>query len=341
MQTSKKCALWGIAAIALLAIAASGKAWAAQSSGDASRPATQGSNSSRPELNLEIEIPNVEDDALHAKVPGANDPWPEVNLNVVVLSKQGAPQTVDVSGFQLFEDKAERPLHFRGSADSPVSLGLLIDSSHSMEKRGPAISALVTTIVKALPAGSEAMAVLFDEEAYLDLPFTPASEIDYAFLDRVNAHGGTALNDAVVVAEKYFATHARYARRAMILLSDGGDNASKSDLGDILPSLQWPGAPTFYSFHIPDSQASGADARFGRIAMEILAKEGGGVAFTPKEKDFASAAARLADMIRSQYVLHFTAADPARDGKAHKLEVRLPIKDVQIHALPVYYAPAN
>jgi hypothetical protein len=60
---------------------------------------------------------------------------------------------------------------------------------------------------------------------------------------------------------------------------------------------------------------------------------------TPKEKDFASSVTHLYDVIRSQYVLAFTVADPARDGKTHKLEVRLPTKDLQIHTLPVYYAP--
>jgi Ca-activated chloride channel family protein len=341
MQTSKKCASWSLATIVLLIVAAGGKALSAQSSGDATRPATQGSNNSRPELNLDIEIPNVEDDALHAKAPAANDSWPEVNLNVVVLDKQGAPQTVEVSGFQLFEDKSERPLHFRGSADSPVSLGLLIDASQSMDKRKPAVSAAVITIVKALPVGSEVTAVSFDEEAHLDLPFTPVSSADLSFLDHMNAHGGTALNDAVVVAEKYFAAHARFARRAMVLLSDGDDNASKLFLGDIMPSLQWPGAPMFYSLIVLDPEDSGAQARHARVAMELLANGGGGIAFLPKGKNFASAAAQLGDAIRSQYVLRFTAADPARDGKPRKLEVRLPAKDMRIHALPVYYAPAN
>jgi Ca-activated chloride channel family protein len=312
MHTWKRGALWGVATIALLAVSASGKPLSGQSDA-ASRPAT----------------------------PVANDSWPEVNLNVVVLDKQGVPQKVNEREFQLFEDDAERPLHFLGSADSPVSLALIIDTSGSMYNRQGSITAAVHAILNGLPNGSEVMAVLFADEAFLDLPFTPASGIDYSFLDRLNARGGTTLYDTVVEAEKYFAAHARYVRRAIVLISDGGDNSSHSPRADAIRSLQWPGAPTLYSLHLPDTEVSGVGTRHGKLAMELFAKAGGGVSFTPKEKDFAPAIARLADMIRSQYVLHFTTADPARDGRAHKLEVRLPIKDVEVHALPVYCAPAK
>jgi hypothetical protein len=78
----------------------------------------------------------------------------------------------------------------------------------------------------------------------------------------------------------------------------------------------------------------------GLINMKFLAKEGGGIDFN-LDPDPASTAAQIAAAIRSQYVLQFTAADPARDGKKHKLVLRLPIKDVEIHAIPEYFAPAK
>jgi len=313
MQTWKRGALWSLAAITLLAVAAGGKSSLGQSSGDASRPAA----------------------------PAVNKSWPEVNLNVVVLDKQGAPQTIDEQKFQLFEDGSERPLEFRTTADSPVSVALLIDTSGSMYNRRGSITATVNAIVKGLPSSSEVMVISFNETAYVNLRFTPVAQADFSFLSRLDTRGGTALFDTIVATEKYFAAHARYARRAIVLLSDGGDNASHLALGAAIRSLQWPGAPTFYSFLLPPTFVSGAETRHDKLAIENLAKAGGGVALTPKEEDFAPAVTRLADMIRSQYVLTFTAADPARDGNAHKLEVRLPVKDVQIHALPVYYAPAQ
>ena len=312
MQTSKKCASWSLATIVLLIVAAGGKALFAQNSGDAPRPAT----------------------------PAANDPWPEINLNVVVLNKQGAPQTLEVSGFQLFEDKSERPLHFRGSADSPVSLALLIDSSGSIFKHKDAIIAAVKAIVKGLPDGSEVTAVLFTDIAFLDLPFTAASKVDFSFLDRLQARGPTALYDAVVATEDHMLAHAKFARRSLVILSDGIDNASHVPRGEVFRKMEQPGAPVVYSCLLSKAQILQSELMAGRINMSFLAKRGGGTDFY-LDPDPESTAAKIADAIRSQYVLHFTAADPARDGKAHKLEVRLPAKDLQIHALPLYYAPAQ
>jgi len=313
MQTWKRRASWVPAAIVILAIASGGKAPAGQSRNDTTHPA----------------------------VPVADPSWPEVNLNVVVLDRKDAPQSIDEHQCQLFEDGAERRLEFRGSPDSPISVALIIDSSGSMYKRRDLVIAAVHAMVKALPEGSEVAAVLFADQSYLDLPFTPVSKVDFSFLDRLNPRGGTAFYDAVVATEKYFGAHAGYVRRALVLVSDGVDNSSHSRLEDAIRSLQWPGAPAIYSLYGYDKWASYAEIEHGHRTMEALAKAGGGAAFTPRDKDFVTTSVALAAVIRSQYVLRFTAADPARNGKAHKLEVRLPIRDTQILALPLYYAPTR
>ncbi len=313
MLTRKPAAWWAATLIALLTIASGATALRAQSSTDTPVP----------------------------EPPVIDKTWPDVNLNVVVINKQGVPQTIDEPQFQLFEDGVERPLQFRGSPDSPVSLAFLIDCSGSMFHRQGSIAAAVHAILNDLPNGSEVMEICFSDEAFLDLPFTPVSGIDYSFLDHMDARGGTALYDAVVVGEKYFAARARYVRRAVVLISDGGDNLSHSKKADAIRSLQWPGAPTLYSFLLPDTEVSGVRTQHDKVAMDLFAKAGGGVLFTPKEKDFESAIARLAEMIRSQSVLYFTAANPARNGVAHKLDVRLPDKDLEIRAIPEYFAPAR
>ena len=135
--------------------------------------------------------------------------WPQVDLNVVVSDKHGVPQKIDEQEFRLFENGAERQLQFRGSPDSPVSLALLVDSSGSVFKSKDAIITAVKAIVNGLPEGSEVTAVLFADEAFLDLPFTPASKVDFSFLDRLQAHGGTTLYDAMVATEEHVIQHAK------------------------------------------------------------------------------------------------------------------------------------
>lgn len=266
--------------------------------------------------------------------------WPEVTLNLVVLDKSGAPQNIDEEAFHLFEDRAERPLRFPAAADSPVSLALLIDASGSTYKRKPAIVSAVAAIIKALPADSEVMATSFTDRAYLEFPFSPVSKVDLSFMDRIPAAGPTALYDALVATEQYFVANAKYPRRSLVILSDGEDNASHDPIGMAYGTLAWPGAPLVYPCLIAKANYLERERGAGLIRMKFLAKRSGGKMFE-LDADPAAAAAQIAAAIRSQHVLQFTAADPAHDGKLHKLEVRVPVKEVQIHVLPAYLSPSK
>jgi VWFA-related protein len=267
--------------------------------------------------------------------------WPEVNLNMLVLDKSGAPQKIDEQAFQLFEDRVERPLRFPAAADSPVSVALLIDSSGSIYKRKAEIVSAVTAIIKALPVDSEVAAVLFANQAYLDLPLTPVSKVDFSFLDRLQPNGRTSLLDAVIATEDYLGGNAKYARRALVILSDGEENASDNKATTALRGILLPGASTIYACRVRNPRRTLNDlteSARGHKMLEFLAYIGGGPTLDIEPDPVAAAAQIVAD-IRSQYVLQFTDAEPARDGKEHKLEVRLPVKDVQIHVSPAYFAP--
>jgi Ca-activated chloride channel homolog len=312
MQTGQKRASWGIGLIVLLTLA-----------GDANRMDGQ-------------DHPLPSEPAITA----IDRAWPDVNLNVMVLDKSGAPQKIDEQAFQLFEDHTERPLRFPAAADSPVSLALVIDSSGSTYKRKLEVVSAVSAIVKALPADSEVMATSFAGVVFLEFPFTPASKVDFSFMDRVPAAGPTALYDALAETEDYFVANAKYPRRALIVLSDGENNASQVSIRTAFGMMERPGAPIVYPCLIAKASYLQPEAGAGRINMNFLAKRGGGLTFNLSPGPTATAAEIVA-AIRSQYVLQFTSADPAHDGKQHKLELRLPIKDVKIYGLPAYFAPAR
>lgn len=312
MQIGKRSASWSASLTVLLTLAAGTKGLAGQHIGEASVPST----------------------------PAVDSSWPDVNLNVVVLDKQGVPQKVDERKFQLFEDGAERPLRIQGSPDSPVSLALMIDSSGSVFKRKDAIIAAVKAIVKAMPDGSEVAVVDFSDKPYLDLPFTTVSKVDFSFLDRLHYAGPTELYDALFATENLIITRAKYARRALVILSDGQDNASHVSRRNDYWKMEQPDAPVVYACVTSKANVLQSERMAGHINMRYLAKEGGGIEVN-LDPDPEAAAAQIADAIRSQYILQFTTADPTRTGKARKLRVRLPDKDVQIHALPVYFAPAK
>lgn len=270
-------------------------------------------------------------------VSAADRFWPDVSVNVVVLDKQGAPQTIDEKSFRLYEDGAERTLHFPVQGDTRISLGLLIDFSGSTYERKPEIVSAANAILRALPAESEIVVVDFSYAAFIDLPFTPVSKADLSVLDKVQPRGLTTLWDSVIATETYFAAYAKYPRRALVILSDGEDNASQASKGTAIRKLEQLGAPVVYSCRIHDKSTLAESIR-GSENLKFLAKEGGGMEFN-LGPDPASTAAQIVAVVRDQYVLQFTAANTTRDGRSHKLKVQVPDKDMQVRFLPTYFAP--
>ena len=268
---------------------------------------------------------------------------PEIHLNVLAVDKTSQPQTsLSPSVFHVFEDGIERPITSIAASDAPVSLALLIDCSNSMSEKHGVIKAVATAVTQTMPPGSEVMAVTFNERAWLDLPFTPTESAPLSFLDHLEANGGTALTDAIITSEYYFRDHVRNARRALIVFSDGMDNASSSTFVDASRSLQWPGAPTVYFARLPDPSVDGFEKRFSKRVTEVLASAGGGLALVPgKNQDPTDFGVKIAELIRSQYVLTFTTSDPEFKEISHKVDIRLADNSLKFKLLfqPSYSAP--
>jgi len=272
------------------------------------------------------------------------DPWPRINLNVVALDKSGSSYpNAPASEFRILEDNADRPIESVGAPDAPISAAFVIDTSGSMYRQQPAISAIVTAVAQALPPRSEIMAIEFSEQPHVEQVLAPAAGNDLSVLRHLDARGGTAVLDAVIETESLLAKQAHYPRRALILVGDGGDNCSTHSIDEASRALQRPGAPSLYSFVLTPIVRNGTNpAEQGERVMKSLVRMSGAVVFSPhKERDFAPAITALVAAVRSQYVVTFNAADASRDGSRHTLEVRLPVRNLSIYGLPSFYAPEN
>jgi hypothetical protein len=278
--------------------------------------------------------------------PLAYKTWPEVNLNALVTDKHGIPQTVDPHGFQLSEDGAERPLRLPAAADSPISLAFLIDFSGSTFEHTAEIVSAVKTIVHSLPAESEVTVTdVSSGLPFLDVPLTAASRADLSVLDKLKPNGSTALWDTLLATEDYFAAEAKFPRRAIVIFSDGLDNASSVAIGTAYTKMEQPGAPLVYTCFV--SKIVYLPSRYGRLNLKRLAKDGGGLEFEfntdlrvdPDSAAAAAVGAKIAAAINHQSVVQFTAANTTRDGKPRKLKLQLPDKDQQVHSLATYFAP--
>jgi Ca-activated chloride channel family protein len=266
--------------------------------------------------------------------------WPKVDLNVLVVDKSGQPPApLDKSAIHVFEDGVERPIESMTSDDLQVSLALLIDTSGSTYGDRKTIVGVVTAVIKFLPPGSEVMAVLFADKAFIDLPFTPAAPPPLAFLDRLDSRGPTAFYEALVATENYIAAKAKNSRRALVVLSDGSDNDSTLNLAQTIRRIeQQQSAPTLYFVGTPEPRAHFDEKIHSRRVIRLQTSQVGGFEIVPeKNEDAATLSTRITALIRSQYVLTFTAARAAPDERFRKLEVRVDRANLEGHAVSGYF----
>jgi hypothetical protein len=265
-----------------------------------------------------------------------------VILNVLVDVKKGATVTATVSPLEIVvEDGAPQKIESIAGPGTPVSLCLLIDVSGSMKTKQSEVRDAAAALVKSLPQGSEVMVSTFAEKLSLVLPFTPATEVDLSIFGRLQHGVRTALNDAMVITEPYFVHLARFPRRALVLITDGGDNASRHGASDAIRSMEMPSSPFAYVLEIVDPEAPTPEERMS--AADSFSSAGAFIVKFSVAKDLPKGATEISQCIDRQYALSYRSALAAPDKRLHKIEVRLSEPDprIKIESLPGYYIPSH
>jgi Ca-activated chloride channel homolog len=224
------------------------------------------------------------------------------------------------AAFSVYEDGRPRSIAFFQDDDTPVTVGLLIDSSGSMVSRRKAVIAAGMAFAESSRADDEMFTIAFNEKVWRGLPDGQAFTSDHTelheALNRSGARGQTALFDAVDAGLRQLDEGAR-ARKVLIVVSDGGDNASHTSFDHVLDAALRHDV-VIYTVGIYD--ADDGDARPG--VLKDLASATGGEAFFPKTiDDVQPALERIARDIRSSYTIGYV---PPTDGPAgHKHTVRV------------------
>ncbi len=270
--------------------------------------------------------------------------WPEIHLNVLALDKARHPVgSLGKADFQVKQDGVSQTIQSVSGQDAPVSLALMIDVSASTYQHRQQIAEAAIALVKGLPPGSEVMAVLFADEGFLDVPFAPVSAIDPEYVIRhLESKGGTALFDSLIAANGYFASHAHERRRAMVLIGDGGEDASGKTMNDAAHAMLTYRSPLLYVLGMPNEGGKSTHAGEDRKRLQELGRISGGVVYYAKSNDevlpFAN---EISAAIRGQYALTFTSSDATENGQARKLEVKVARGGAEVYGLPQYLAPTR
>lgn len=250
-----------------------------------------------------------------------------VVLHVTVKDRDGAYLTdLPPEAFAVFEDERPRPITVFTAVDSPVTVGLLLDSSGSMREGRSRVVAAATAFAAASHPLDELFALTFNETVRAVLPATAPFTSDPAALEAalargIQAAGRTALHDAIVHGLEYV-ERGRHPRRVLIVVADGGDNASHTAFDTVLRHAQASNA-AIYGVGVIDP----VDRTASRTPLRELARATGGEAFFPRRvEDVADSLQHIASEIRHTYTLGFVPAETARPDVFHRLrvEVRAP-----------------
>jgi Ca-activated chloride channel family protein len=237
-----------------------------------------------------------------------------VSLTVTVVERQGAlVPGLRQEHFAVYDNDERQTIEFFTSEDQPATIGLLVDSSGSMRGRRDDVTHAVIAFAAMCHPLDEFFTLNFNEAVWPGLPphvlFTEDMDQLEGALSAAPAAGMTALYDAVSRGLAHLRTGTR-DRKALVVVSDGGDNASVQTLGGVLEDARRANAVIYsVTFFDPDNR----DAR-PRV-LKTLTGDTGGRAFTVKDpEDVRRAFAQIAKEIRSGYTIGFVPSDTSRDG---------------------------
>jgi Ca-activated chloride channel family protein len=251
---------------------------------------------------------------------------------------------LEKENFQLFEGNSSQEIRSFSSEDAPVSLGVIFDSSGSMSSKMERAKEAVMEFFKTANPQDEFFMITFSDEPEDVTDFTNSvDEIQNKLVFAIPKHR-TALLDAIYMGVSKM-RQAKYPKKALLIISDGGDNHSRYTENEI-KSLVKEADVMIYAIGIYDRYASAIEERLGPQLLSDITELTGGRAFTiDNPNDLGDVATKIGVELRNQYVLGYRPSKVVRDGKWRKIKVKLlppkGLPPLRVYARTGYYAPAE
>ena len=243
----------------------------------------------------------------------------EVMLHATVADdKNHLVTSLDKSAFTVFENNQPQTITSFRHEDIPVAMGIVIDNSGSMREKRDKVNKAALNLVRSSNPQDQVFVVNFNDEYYLDQPFTNNINKLREALEKVEARGGTALYDAIVASADYMKKNAKLQKKVLFVVTDGEDNASRESLEEAIRRLQEENGPTVYAIGLLGEEK----ARRARRALETIAQRTGGIAFLPRTLDEVdSISSNVAHDIRNQYTIGYKPTTPKSAGGYRAIRV--------------------
>jgi Ca-activated chloride channel family protein len=275
-----------------------------------------------------------------------------VAISAVVESKNGEPKGgLTKDDFILKQDGKEEPIHyFSQGSELPLTFALMVDTSGSqrtfIDDEALASDVFIETMLDT--KRDRAMLVQFDTSVLELKSMTNSANALHLALSRLSSHasavGGTLLNDAIyAVAKSVLANET--GRKAMVILSDGGDNGSRRSLAEAIEQAQRADVQIYSILYsswngfngVGSGHPSGEDPGLG--LLQKLSESTGGRVFTvSRSMSLREIFAQIGQELRTQYELGYTPPPDIQPNSYHKLELKAKDKKLTVQARKGFFA---
>jgi Ca-activated chloride channel family protein len=253
---------------------------------------------------------------------------------------------LEPDNFRIFENSVEQEIQYFSSEDVPISIGVIFDLSGSMANKVDKAREAASQFFKTANPQDEFFLVSFNERAELMSGFTNNVEDLQSRILSAPARGRTALLDAIYLGLNQMRT-ARNGKRALLIMSDGGDNNSRYTEKDIKRLVREAGTQ-LYSVGIFDPFANRSrtpEELSGPSLLSEVTELTGGRAFSVENiNELPDIAAKIGAELRNQYILGYRPSNKLHDARWRKIKVKLRtpkgLPPLSVYAKTGYYAPS-
>jgi Ca-activated chloride channel homolog len=244
-----------------------------------------------------------------------------VVLHASVTDRKGKLLTnLNQGDFKIFENGQPQQIKIFRREDVPVSLGIVIDDSGSMSTKRTRVEAAALAMVRESNPQDEVCVINFNDDAFLDVPFTNDIHKMEQGLARIDSRGGTAMRDALNMSLDYTKDKAKKDKKVLLVITDGNDNASNVSLESVVRHSNQADTLVYAIGLFTEEEKH--EASKARRALKELTAATGGLAFYPKDvSEVQALAVEVARDIRRQYTIYYTPAVQALDGSYRQIKV--------------------
>ena len=251
---------------------------------------------------------------------------------------------LEKENFQVFDNNVGQTIKSFATEDSPLSIGIVVDLSGSMQSKFVRSRKALSEFLHTCNPQDEFFVVGFNDRPAILVDYTSDVEDVEARMVMLRPQNRTALIDAMYLGVNKLKS-AKYERKALLVISDGGDNRSRYTQGELTRAVR-ESQVQIYSIGIFDAYAPTEEEQNGPLLLNDISAVTGGRLFKVLDiQDIADIAERISEELRDEYVIGYTPTDRRRDGTWRKLKVRLlpppGLPALTPHSREGYYAPSQ